>query len=261
MFFPRLRRQAKWAFAFMVLVFGLGFVLLGVGSGSGGIGDLLQGHFGNVFGGGRSAGPSISNAQAKVAKHPGDARAYRELATAYEGKQRSVDAIGALKRYTALKPKDQSALEELASLQLSRADGLRQRASALYQEQQQATLGQSFGPPPTSKLGQALGTDPITQALSTGSSGQFTTAYASMQTAYGEAVGTYKRLATLQPDVASIQEELALAANSGGDAKTAVAAFRRYLKLAPDASDAPAVKQQIKQLQAQSALSTAPPGK
>ena len=32
MFFPRLRRQAKWMFVFLALVFGVGFVIFGVGS-------------------------------------------------------------------------------------------------------------------------------------------------------------------------------------------------------------------------------------
>jgi hypothetical protein len=52
MFFPKLRAQAKWMFVFLALVFGLGFVVFGVGSGVGGtgIGDLLQG------GGGGSSG-------------------------------------------------------------------------------------------------------------------------------------------------------------------------------------------------------------
>ena len=35
MFFPRLRRQAKWMFVFLALVFGVGFVAFGVG-GTGG---------------------------------------------------------------------------------------------------------------------------------------------------------------------------------------------------------------------------------
>jgi len=34
MFFPRLRRQAKWVFVFLAAVFCLGFVFFGVGSGS-----------------------------------------------------------------------------------------------------------------------------------------------------------------------------------------------------------------------------------
>ena len=57
MFFMRLRRGTKPMFIFLALVFAASFVLLGVGSGSSGIGDLLRGNF-NLFGG--SSGPSIS---------------------------------------------------------------------------------------------------------------------------------------------------------------------------------------------------------
>src|SRR5438876_12377483 len=54
MFFMRLRRSTKPMFIFLAVVFALSFVLLGVGSGSSGIGDLLRGNF-HLFGGGSSA--------------------------------------------------------------------------------------------------------------------------------------------------------------------------------------------------------------
>ena len=56
MFFPRLRRQAKWVFVFLALVFAVGFVAFGVGSGSSGISDLLRGNF---FGGGGTSTSSL----------------------------------------------------------------------------------------------------------------------------------------------------------------------------------------------------------
>src|SRR5216110_1456005 len=43
MFFPRLRRQAKWVFVLLVFVFAGGFVFFGVGSGSTGLGDQQRG--------------------------------------------------------------------------------------------------------------------------------------------------------------------------------------------------------------------------
>ncbi len=43
MFFPKLRRNAKWVFLFLALVFALGFVGFGVGAGGVGIGDVLRG--------------------------------------------------------------------------------------------------------------------------------------------------------------------------------------------------------------------------
>jgi tetratricopeptide (TPR) repeat protein len=247
MFFPRLRRQAKWAFAGMVLVFALAFVVAGVGSGSS-IGDLLQGH---LFGGG-SSGPSIGKSRERVAKNPRNARAWHDLALAYEAKQRDADAITSLRRYLKLKPADKSVLEELASLQIARGQRLSQQANALYQAQQQANPGQQFQADPNSKLGQALGTDPITQSL-TGGSTTYTTVFADAQTAFTGAVSTYKKLVKLDPSVATTQENLGNAALFAGDAKTANLAYRHYLKLAPDAADAPDIRQEIKRLKAQRA--------
>src|SRR5712692_1110064 len=54
MFFPKLRAHAKWVFVLLVVVFAGGFVFLGVGSGSTGLGDLLNGNI-SLFGGGGSS--------------------------------------------------------------------------------------------------------------------------------------------------------------------------------------------------------------
>ena len=53
MFFPKLRRQAKWMFVFLALAFGVGFVGFGVGGGGLGIGDILQGN------GSSTGGPTL----------------------------------------------------------------------------------------------------------------------------------------------------------------------------------------------------------
>ncbi len=82
-------------------MFALGFVFLGIGSGSNGITDALQNAFN--FGNG-SSGTSISSLQKKTEKNPRSAQAWRDLATAYETKQRTNDAITALVQYTSLRP-------------------------------------------------------------------------------------------------------------------------------------------------------------
>ena len=68
MFFPRLRRQAKWVFVFLAFVFAAGFVFFGVGSGSTGLGDLLRGNF-NIFGNnGTSTNSSAVKAYQRVVR-------------------------------------------------------------------------------------------------------------------------------------------------------------------------------------------------
>src|SRR5918999_2938900 len=64
MFFPKLRRQAKWMFLFLALVFAVGFVGFGVGAGGVGLGNVVQG-------GGDSGVPSVGSAGKRG---PGDTR-------------------------------------------------------------------------------------------------------------------------------------------------------------------------------------------
>ena len=126
MFFPRLRRQAKWMFIALALVFAVGFVGFGVGSGSTGIGDLFSN--GRIFGLGgpsSSGGPSVSKAQQAIAAHPDRPQGYRDLATAYEAQKQNDLAIAALVKYTTLRPKDQDALRELAVQALRKGTGAR----------------------------------------------------------------------------------------------------------------------------------------
>ena len=54
LFFARLRHHAKWVYALLALVFVIGFVIFGVGSGSTGISDILQ----NALNFGSSSGSS-----------------------------------------------------------------------------------------------------------------------------------------------------------------------------------------------------------
>jgi tetratricopeptide (TPR) repeat protein len=245
LFFSRIRRQAKWVFLLLAVVFAGGFVFLGVGSGSSG----LDTFFSDVFRGGGSSGPSASKAEKEVAKHPSSAKAYRDLATAYQRSNRTQDAIGALQRYTALRPKDAAALGELAGLQLSQATSVSQQAAALQAQQAEATSGTVFGPSSTSTIGKALGTDPISGAVSSGLTSQANAIYSQRQTAYTDALGSYGKLAKLQPDQPTIQFQLAQAAEAAGQAPIAVSAYKRYIKLDPQSSIAPQVRLRIAQLQ------------
>ena len=70
---------------------------------------------------------------------------------------------------------------------------------------------------------------------------------------YSKAITTYRRLAAATPKDASVQLELAQAAEQGNDAQTAIAAYEQFLKLAPDDPQASIVRQQLKQLKAATA--------
>jgi len=258
LFFQRLRVHAKWAFAFLAAIFALGFVFLGIGSGSNGITDALQNAFN--FGSG-SGGSSISSLEKKTEKNPLKAQAWRDLATAYETKHRTDDAIRALSQYVGLKPKDTAALAELANEYSTQA----QDAATQYQNSQQSVSaislpGAVFGPAATSQLGKAYSStslkDPIAAAVQSQSSTEQSTAYSNYQTAQKNAEQTYVKLVKVTPSDANAQLQLGQAAQSAGDTKVAIAAYTKFLKLSPHDTYAPQVKAALKQLKAPATSAT-----
>jgi len=255
LFFQRLRTHAKWAYVFLIVAFIFGFVLLGVGSGSSGLTDAFQ----SAFNFGSSGGTSIGKLENKVGKHPQDATAWRDLATAYEQKHRTQDAVTALERYTALRPKDTDGFSELAS----QYTALARTAATDYQSaQNDATLASpttAFAPPSTTVFGKIYADpkalqDPIGQMLQTQASAKAQTALTSYQSASKQAEATFQKLAALTPTDVTVQYQLGQAAQAASDFPTAIAAYRRFLKLAPTDVDAPSVRQLLKQVRAQAGI-------
>ena len=241
MFFPRLRRHAKWMFVFLALVFGVGFVGFGVGAGGVGFGDILRGT------GSGSGVPSVSENQKRIDENPKDAQAYRDLATAYQADGDVDGAIEALEGFSRLKPRNVDALRELAALYLRKASDAQTRA-------QIAQLRSDYLAPGGSVLGtlvvggKPLETDELSSAVSSVLSEDTNAALVEVQSASQNAVSTYKRIAAAQPRDPSVQLELAQTAQSVNDTATAIAAYRKFLELAPDDPSAPDVKRLLKQL-------------
>jgi tetratricopeptide (TPR) repeat protein len=253
MFFTRLRRHAKWMFVFLALVFGLGFVIFGIGSDQGtGIGDILR-----DSGGATSNGLSVSEAREQLQKNPANADAQRDLATALQEEGRSQEAITYLTRYVDQRPKDQDALRELAALHLSRALAKSQEAQAAQIQAGYVTFGSTFGSLELGE-GQTLGPDPIDQALATVASQAVSESYGAAQESFRKAEETYDKLVLAAPNDPNVQLELAQAAQQSGNYPKAISAYEKFLKLAPDDPSAPIVKQQITQLK--QAQTSAPPG-
>jgi tetratricopeptide (TPR) repeat protein len=258
LFFARLRVHAKWAFVLLAAVFALGFVFFGVGSGSTGISDALQ----NAFHFGGSGGTSISKLQSKVTKHPKDATAWRDLATALEQKQRTQEAITALERYSSLRPKDQGALAELAAQYGTLADTYANDYNVAQQQAaSQATPGAAFAPASTTPFGKAFADtgalkDPISAAVDTLAATKEQTALTNYRSAQSNAEAAYQKLADLNPNDPTALVQLGQAAQAAQDNATAIKAFEKFLKLAPTDPVAPQVKAALKNLKAQSAAAS-----
>jgi tetratricopeptide (TPR) repeat protein len=247
LFFSRLRRHAKVMYVLLAVVFAAGFVVLGVGSGSTGIGDLLQG---KLFGGGGSSTSSqIESKQKAVARSPKDVSLYLDLAGLYQADQKESQALTTLRKAEKVAPKDVDILNRIALIYSSRAG----RARSVAEDAQILYLSNTTAPPgldTNSPLGQALASDPYSNALRSKASD----AYSKMVTAYSAAEKAYQRVVTTTKgtsEEASAQLQLASAAQTAGDIPTAVTAYQRFLKIAPTDPNAAAVRQTLTQLKAQ----------
>ena len=240
MFFPRLRRHAKWMFVLLALFFGLGFVLFGVGAGGVGVGDVFRGS-------GSTGVQSVSDARTKTEERPKDPVAWRDLATALQTEGQTEEAVAALDQAILLAPKEESAYRELAGLHLTLANE-RQREAQLAQVAAVYRAASLSFPPLLSSDGRPAVQDPIAAGVSAVVSERVTQALQEASTQATLAVDAYKRLVALQPDDPNTQLELAQAAQQTGDAATAIAAYERFLKLAPDDPSASVVRDQLKQL-------------
>jgi cytochrome c-type biogenesis protein CcmH/NrfG len=247
LFFSRLRRHAKVMYVLLAVVFAAGFVVLGVGSGSTGIGDILQG---KLFGGGSSSSTSsqIKDKQQALVRNPKDVSLYLDLAGLYQADQNESQALSTLRKAEKVAPKNVDVLNRIALIYSSRAG----RARSTAENAQILYLSNTTAPPgldTNSQLGQALASDPYSDALRNKAS----TAYSKMVTAYTAAEGAYRRVVATTKgtsEESSAQLQLASAAQTAGDIPTAVTAYERFLKIAPDDPNAAAVRQTLTQLKA-----------
>jgi cytochrome c-type biogenesis protein CcmH/NrfG len=241
MFFPRLRRQAKWVFLLLAFVFAGGFVFFGVGSGSTGLGDLLRGNF-NIFGnnGSSTNSSAVKSALKQTQAHPKDPNAWNALATAYQTDGRQTQANTALEHLLKLRPNDTDALQRVAGFYENKATSKEGEARNLQAEAPLSLAG-VIGVSSGSQIGQALTNDPTSQQLTQKVQAAFTEANTALQ----KDTELYKRIAKLQPTDVNTQFHYAQLADLTGDTAAAVAAYKKVVRLAPTDPSAAQARQRI----------------
>jgi tetratricopeptide (TPR) repeat protein len=239
LFFVKLRRGQKWLYMLLAIIFALGFVGLGVGSGNGG---GLQDLYNSILGGG--GGSSISKAQDEIKSNP--AKGYRDLATAYETNGNPQQAIVALQNLLAIKKTDATTWAELAGLELTSGGNY----ATQYQQAQQAAQAADPSAPflPGGTLGSAVGQNPAYAGASQAAASQTSLFYQKAIGAYNNAVSDYQKAAKYAPHNTAYLQELASAAQNAGNNKVAGHALLRYLKLYPNAPQAKQIRKQAQSL-------------
>ena len=241
MFFPKLRRRARWVFLLLALAFGIGFVAFGVGTGVSGtsLGDVLQDLIGR-----QNTEGSIDDARKNALARPKDANAQFAYANALQARGRTQEAIAALEAYTELKPKDTDALRQLANLWGSVANKARQEQQVASAQATEASAASSIAVPDSDFL-RDVEQNKIAQTLAQQANARASAAASRAQSAAGEQQRVYEQLTLLIPDDPSIFLSLGIAAQEANDAESAIAAYQTFLDLAPNDPSAAQVKQQI----------------
>jgi tetratricopeptide (TPR) repeat protein len=241
MFFPKLRRRARWVFLLLALAFGIGFVAFGVGTGVSGtsLGDVLQDLIGR-----QNTEGSIDDARKNALARPKDANAQFAYANALQARGRTQEAIAALEAYTELKPKDTDALRQLANLWGSVANKARQEQQVASAQATEASAASSIAVPDSDFL-RDVEQNKIAQTLAQQANARASAAASRAQSAASSQQEVYEQLTLLIPDDPSIFLSLGIAAQEANDAESAIAAYQTFLDLAPNDPSAAQVQQQI----------------
>ena len=251
MFFPRLRRHAKWMFVFLAVALGGGFVLFGVGAGGTGVGDLFRGRRRL-----ERRAVDLERRRRRPRRTRRTSQAWRDLSTALQTDGQTDEAIDAQKHVVVLTPKDADAPPR-ARRPLPRAGDREAAGGAARPARRPRTPGAGAELPRCARrrTGQSLVDDQISQRSTRRARRRSRSSLSEAQSASsagGRGLQADRRAAAERP-------ERPARARPGGPAggerhRRRSRPTAAFLKLAPDDPNAPIVKQQLKQLRQTAAV-------
>jgi tetratricopeptide (TPR) repeat protein len=241
MFFPKLRRRAKWVFLFLAIAFAGSFVFFGVGAGGSGIGDYLSDLFNRPV---ASGTPSLDDAQEAVAENPNDPQAQLDLASAAQAEGDIELAVAALERYREMRPREVEAMRTLTALYARQVAEAQQRATVASNEAAEANLPKTLAPQ-DSELLQAITGNSLSDALAARAQERANAANAEVQRLSQLQLGVYEELTLLVKDDPLLWLQFATAAETAQDYEAAITAYERYLELQPNSPNADQIRERI----------------
>ncbi|MGH3022335.1 MAG: tetratricopeptide repeat protein [Gaiellaceae bacterium] len=246
MFFPKLRRKAKWVFLLLAVFFGGGFLVFGVGTGAGsGIGDYFADLLNRPI---ATEGLSLEDAREAVEERPNDPEARLELARAAQREAQVDEAIAAYERYRTMRPRDEDALRSLAALYGQEIALAQERAAIASGQAQEASLPRTLAPQDSPFLQEILGNE-ITDSISSQAQARASAADAEAQRLSALQLAVYQDLTLLVDDDPLLWIQFAQASESAQDYESAVAAYERFLELAPNNPSAEQIRERIEALE------------
>lgn len=257
MFFPKLRRRAKWVFLVLAVFFGGGFLIFGVGTGAGsGIGDYFADLLNRPI---STQGPELEDAREAVEERPNDPEARLDLARAAQREAQIDESIAAYESYRAMRPRDEDALRSLAALYGQQIAQAQERAAIASSEAQEASLPRTFAPQDSPFLQEVLGNS-ITESISSQAEARAAAANTEAQRLSSLQLDVYQDLTLLADDDPLLWIQFAQASENAQDYESAVTAYERFLELAPNNPNAEQIRERIDALEVISGGGASQPG-
>lgn len=244
MFFPKLRRRAKWVFLFLAIAFAFSFVFFGVGAGGSGIGDFLSDFLNRTP---ASDTPDVDDAQKAVTENPNDPQAQLDLALAAQAEGDVPLAISAYEQYRTMKPEDTDALRALSALYGRQIADAQQRAAIASNEAAEASLPNTLAPQ-DSDLFQEITQNRLTQAVSARAEARASAANSEVQRLSFSQLSVFEELTLLVKDDPLVWLQFASSAETAQNYETAITAYEEYLDLQPNSPQAEQIQERIDSL-------------
>jgi tetratricopeptide (TPR) repeat protein len=252
MFFPKLRRRAKWVFLLLAIAFGGGFLIFGVGAGGSGIGDYIADLLNRPVTG---EGPSLEDAREAVQENPDDPEARLDLARAAQREGQVAEAIAAFERYRTMNPTDSDALRTLAALYSQEIAAAQERAAIASGRAQEVALPRTLAPQDSPFLQEVAG-NALTDSVSAELEEEATAADSEVRRLATLQLLVYEDLTGIVDDDPLIFFQYATAAETAQDYLTAITAYRQFLDLAPNNPNAEQIEERIEALQTIAGIDT-----
>jgi cytochrome c-type biogenesis protein CcmH/NrfG len=252
-----MRRQTRWVFAVLAVVFAGSFVFLGVGSGGSALTDILNGNV-HLFGG--SSGPSVKSLEQKVAKDPTNAKLRLQLAQLLVEKNQTDQSITAFESYLKLKPGDETGLLGLATAYSTKITEL-QNEIQTPPTPPLASLNAFVPVAQSAPLGAALASlQPTELGITSLQQGESDLLQKQLAGVILKHIDVYRTIAAKTPGDSSAFLQIATIASQDGDITAALAVYRQFLNKYPSDPLVPDVKKQITSLEKSLASATSQTG-
>ena len=262
----RMRKNGKWVFLALAVVFGITFVFAGVGTSGPSLVDLIGQNNDSSPTTTAADSSAVQKAEAATKASPEDPQVWIDLAQAEVAAGQLDKVPAAAKQAATLAPKDATVQAAIADVYLAQAAAALQKAQTMYAEAQGGgTVNGRSAVPQQVIPGQSSGATPFQTAQESIASAKFSDVSAKVSPLQTEASDAYKAAVEAQTIVTELNADdpaawfrLGQIATAANDTTGAIAAYERFIKLAPDDPLTSKVKDEIKRLQESLASSTIP---